>query len=403
MLSACTPSTCWAIPSGDASSSCWPTARRRRATSSTSIRAEFGISQPAVSQHLRVLREAGFAVVRADGRRRLYAVQPDALREVDDWVDRFRRFWEPPLDALATELVRGRREAAARRPPSAHDRVRHPLQRRESTMIDVTHQISTIDRRSAPARCPPARPAPSRSARSTTARSTTCGTPAPTPSASPAGSCRSTGDLKVGGHYQLEGNASGTVEAATRPTGFDATWEFGGEVSWIELRLAPEGDDRTRFELTHIAHVDDERWAQFGPGAVGIGWDLRADRPHPAPGRRGASRSTRPRSPPGRRRDDGAPLHDGVGEGVGRGAPRVGARPGRRRRASRPPARSGSTRRRRGRRARLTRPTAFPSRFVRRTGGPEPCGRGSSPGSVERPAGGAPGLDGLQRGRPPRA
>ena len=77
------------------------------------IRAEHGISQPAVSQHLRVLREAGFAVVRPDGRRRLYAVQPDALREVDAWVDRFRRFWEQPLDALATELVRGRREAAA--------------------------------------------------------------------------------------------------------------------------------------------------------------------------------------------------------------------------------------------------------------------------------------------------
>ena len=49
---------------------------------------------------------------------------------------------------------------------------------------------------------------------------------------------------------------------------------FLGEVSWIELRLSPEGDGRTRFHLTHIAHVDDERWAQFGPGAVGIGWDL---------------------------------------------------------------------------------------------------------------------------------
>ena len=75
------------------------------------IRGEFGISQPAVSQHLKVLREAGFAVVRPDGRRRLYAVQPDAFREVDEWVERFRRFWGPPLDALATELVRGRREA----------------------------------------------------------------------------------------------------------------------------------------------------------------------------------------------------------------------------------------------------------------------------------------------------
>ncbi len=113
MLSACTRSTCWAIPSGAASSSSSPTARAAAGDVVDVIRAEHGISQPAVSQHLRVLREAGFAVVRADGRRRLYAVQPDALREVDAWVDRFRRFWEQPLDALATELVRGRREAAA--------------------------------------------------------------------------------------------------------------------------------------------------------------------------------------------------------------------------------------------------------------------------------------------------
>ena len=76
---------------------------------------EFGISQPAVSQHLKVLREGGFAVVRPDGRRRLYAVQPEAFREVDEWVERFRRFWGPPLAALATELVRGRRQAASAR------------------------------------------------------------------------------------------------------------------------------------------------------------------------------------------------------------------------------------------------------------------------------------------------
>jgi DNA-binding transcriptional ArsR family regulator len=77
------------------------------------IRVEHGISQPAVSQHLRVLREAGFAVARPDGRRRLYAVRPDALQDVDRWLDPFRRFWGPPLDALATEIVLGRREAAA--------------------------------------------------------------------------------------------------------------------------------------------------------------------------------------------------------------------------------------------------------------------------------------------------
>ena len=74
------------------------------------VRAEFGISQPAVSQHLRVLREHGFASVRPEGARRLYAVRPEPFREVDAWLDAFRRFWTPPLDALATELARGRRK-----------------------------------------------------------------------------------------------------------------------------------------------------------------------------------------------------------------------------------------------------------------------------------------------------
>lgn len=73
------------------------------------IRAEFAISQPAVSQHLRVLRDSGFASVRAEGTRRFYAVEPEPLSEVDAWLDRFRRFWEQRLDALGTELARGRR------------------------------------------------------------------------------------------------------------------------------------------------------------------------------------------------------------------------------------------------------------------------------------------------------
>ena len=74
------------------------------------VREEFGISQPAVSQHLRVLRENGFVVVRPEGTRRLYAVSDQPLREVDAWLDQFRRFWTPPLEALATELARGRRQ-----------------------------------------------------------------------------------------------------------------------------------------------------------------------------------------------------------------------------------------------------------------------------------------------------
>jgi DNA-binding transcriptional ArsR family regulator len=75
----------------------------------TAIRAEFGISQPAVSQHLRVLRDSGFATVRAVGTRRLYAVDAEPLREIDAWLDRYRRFWGQRLDALDTELARGRR------------------------------------------------------------------------------------------------------------------------------------------------------------------------------------------------------------------------------------------------------------------------------------------------------
>jgi DNA-binding transcriptional ArsR family regulator len=74
------------------------------------IQAEFGISQAAVSQHLRVLRENGFATVRPEGTRRLYAVDGGPLKAVDEWLEQFRRFWAQPLDALATELARGKRE-----------------------------------------------------------------------------------------------------------------------------------------------------------------------------------------------------------------------------------------------------------------------------------------------------
>lgn len=74
------------------------------------VQDEFGISQPAVSQHLKVLRDSGFATVRPEGARRLYAVAADRFRDVDEWLDQFRRFWTPHFDALATELARGRRE-----------------------------------------------------------------------------------------------------------------------------------------------------------------------------------------------------------------------------------------------------------------------------------------------------
>ena len=77
------------------------------------IQREFGITQPAVSQHLKVLRESGFASVRPDGARRLYAVDASGLQELDTWLHRFRRMWEPRLEALATEVARGRRKRRA--------------------------------------------------------------------------------------------------------------------------------------------------------------------------------------------------------------------------------------------------------------------------------------------------
>ncbi len=75
------------------------------------IAGEFGISQAAVSQHLKVLRESGFASVRVEGARRIYAVEAEPMREVDEWLDRFRVFWTSKLDALATEVARGKKAA----------------------------------------------------------------------------------------------------------------------------------------------------------------------------------------------------------------------------------------------------------------------------------------------------
>ncbi len=85
------------------------------------IQAEFGISQPAVSQHLKVLRDSGFATVRAVGTRRLYTVDTTPLREVDAWLERFRGFWSQRLDALETELARGHRERRQRGPQRQGD------------------------------------------------------------------------------------------------------------------------------------------------------------------------------------------------------------------------------------------------------------------------------------------
>ena len=82
------------------------------------------------------------------------------------------------------------------------------------------------------------------------------------------------GDLRLGGRYQLKGNAGGAITRCEPPRHLAVTWEYGSEVSWVTVNLAEDRKGGTRLELEHVAHVDDERWGQFGPGAVGVGWDF---------------------------------------------------------------------------------------------------------------------------------
>jgi len=83
------------------------------------------------------------------------------------------------------------------------------------------------------------------------------------------------GDLKLGGRYQLKGNAGGTITRCDAPSALDLTWEFGGGMSWVTVRLQPDGE-RTQLTLEHIVLRSDAdaHWAKYGPAAVGVGWDL---------------------------------------------------------------------------------------------------------------------------------
>ena len=96
------------------------------------VQTEFGITQPAVSQHLKVLRDSGFASVRPEGTRRLYAVDATPLRELDDWMEHFRRFWDQRLDSLETELARGKRDRRLRAATISH-RPKEATPMKEST------------------------------------------------------------------------------------------------------------------------------------------------------------------------------------------------------------------------------------------------------------------------------
>ena len=86
------------------------------------------------------------------------------------------------------------------------------------------------------------------------------------------------GDYRLGGRYQFEGNAGGEIVACERPNRLKVTWVYGevtsdADISEVEVRLASVDDGATRLELEHAAVVPDDRWAEYGPGAVGVGWE----------------------------------------------------------------------------------------------------------------------------------
>lgn len=81
------------------------------------------------------------------------------------------------------------------------------------------------------------------------------------------------GNLELGGRFQLQDNAVGTIEACSEPESFSATWEFDGTLSWIDVCLTP-AQSGTVLELRHEAPHDPDRWREYGPGAGGVGWDL---------------------------------------------------------------------------------------------------------------------------------
>ena len=81
------------------------------------------------------------------------------------------------------------------------------------------------------------------------------------------------GQLELGGRYQLEGNAGGVIIACQRPTRLVLSWEYGEDVSWVEVRLSAARSECARLTLTHTAHLS-EHWGEYGPGAVGVGWEL---------------------------------------------------------------------------------------------------------------------------------
>lgn len=140
-------------------------------------------------------------------------------------------------------------------------------------MIDVVHEISSIERRVGSRTLPAGKASTVTIIRTFTAPIDEVWDAVTNAERIPRWFLPVSGELRLGGRYQLEGNASGVIERCEPPRSFAATWEYGGDVTWIELNLSDAGG-RTRLQLEHIAHVDDARALEFGPGAVGVGWDL---------------------------------------------------------------------------------------------------------------------------------
>ncbi len=236
------------------------------------VQAEWGISQPAVSQHLKVLRDSGFATVRPEGARRLYAVDSAPLHEVDVWLDQFRRFWEQRLDSLATELARGKRDTAPQR--CSNRRIEGGPQ----LSIDIVREIEAIQREVGSGRIAAGEGHRVRLERAYDAPIEDVWDALTTPERISRWFLPISGDYRVGGRYQFEGNAGGEIVACDRPNRLHVTWAYGdlsdpASVSELEVRLAPVDEESTTLVLEHTAVVPDEFWTEYGPGAVGVGWD----------------------------------------------------------------------------------------------------------------------------------
>jgi len=82
------------------------------------------------------------------------------------------------------------------------------------------------------------------------------------------------GELRTGGNYQFEGNAKGSINRCDQPKGFDITWEFGDNVSWVKVELTAVTESQTTLRLEHLAIAEGEHWENYGPGAGGVGWAM---------------------------------------------------------------------------------------------------------------------------------